>query len=346
MKIWFRSFLTFEGMLDQPTQMKKLNTSGFAGIAAAAILAVVGFTPSANAQLNFSPGFTGGFVSIKYSNFDMGTLYPTQGNGSYGVTNNTAAGSAALNLLPGQIAPTNPAGLTGLAEDSWGIARLSTIEDFSSNTIWSQIGTGQEVTVIFYGSQDFFLSKDGTQQVTSSYGLHIDLYLQTVGSPGYTAYNPSLGSAGRTSQSTYNTVTDGTLLLSTVSTAGFLYAPGVEGGTATEFTSTFAPGVNGKGSAYLNVTGGTMASQFNTNSIQSVFNPGLFADLRVEFTTQPNSGPGSVGNPTGDWLVRSNDPVTAFIVPVPEPSTYGLVAAGALLGLVAFRRMKARSQAV
>ena len=107
--------------------------------AAAAILAVVGFTPSANAQLSFvyetgpltGQAYTGGFFSLKYNNFDMGTQYVQQGNGTYG-TSSPATGTGVLNALPGQIAPT---GSTFGPEDSWGIARVSSIEDGLGNTI-------------------------------------------------------------------------------------------------------------------------------------------------------------------------------------------------------------------
>jgi hypothetical protein len=44
--------------------------------------------------------------------------------------------------------------------------------------------------------------------------------------------------------------------------------------------------------------------------------------------------------------VKFDGPVSGAVVPVPEPSTYGIIAAGALLGLVAFRRIKVRAQAV
>jgi len=159
--------------------MKKLNTSGFAGVAAAAILAVVGLAPSANAQVNFvyetninpalvGTAYTGGFFSLKYNNFDMGTTYGATANGSYG-SPTPATGITTLNGLAGQVGPT---GSGAFAEDSWGIAKVSTIEDALGNVIWSQVGKQQEITVMFYGSQDFFLTKDGVQQVTSSVGLH------------------------------------------------------------------------------------------------------------------------------------------------------------------------------
>jgi len=305
----------------------------------------VGFAPAANAQLNFvyetnanpalvGTAYTGGIFKLKYNNFDMGSVYGVA-PGTYGTTNDPATGTGQLNAL----AQSAPIGSIYGPEDSWGIGRVTSIEDGFGNTIWSQAGKGQEVTVMFYGSQDFFLTETATSQVTSSAGLHVDLYFQTVGGLGYTAYNPSLGSGGRTALNQYTTVTDGTLLLSTVSTAGFLYAPGVQGGTATEFTSTFAPGTGGLGATYLNVTGGSMAANFNTNSITSAFDGSIRADLFAQFTTRTDD---TVAN----WLVSSDDPVRGLFVAVPEPSTYGLIAAGGLLGLVAFRRMRARAQAV
>ncbi len=44
------------------------------------------------------------------------------------------------------------------------------------------------------------------------------------------------------------------------------------------------------------------------------------------------------GSGAGIWLVRSA--TTGPITPVPEPSTYGLIGAGALLGLALYRRRK------
>jgi len=68
-------------------------------------------------------------------------------------------------------------------------------------------------------------------------------------------------------------------------------------------------------------------------------NPPLAPTSEITFTN--NSGIQAAG-----WTVFMNGNASGALVPVPEPSTYGLIAAGGLLALVAFRRMKARAQAV
>jgi hypothetical protein len=314
--------------------MKKLTKWQHAGVALTALVASLGFSPAANAQLNFvyevgsnpalvGQSYSGGAITIKYSNFDMGTVYDVA-PGSYG-SSVPATGETTLNGLA-QTAATGS--ING--EDSWGIAVVSSIEDGNGNTIWSPAGKGQQLTVMFYGAKDFHLVQNGLSQEISSTGLHIDMYVQNFSDPGFTAYDGTLGSTGRNSQASYDNVTDGTLVLALESTAGFLFGAGDHGGLATEFYSRFQPGVGGLGSSYLNVVGGSMATNFDSNSVTSLFTSNV-ADFYAEFTTATSNVP-------SDWLVRSHDPVSGAFLAVPEPSTYGLMAAGALIGIVALRR--------
>jgi hypothetical protein len=331
----------------------KNNQTKFAGVAIAALLASVGLSPSANAQLvlsyetttsghNIGDAFVGGGFVIKLFNFDMGTVYAplgvpgtAAGYGENGTGTQTVAGGiTTLNGLPQGAATGAEPG-----EDSWGIAKVEGIFDTAGGRIWSEAGKGQELTIMFYGAQDFYVQQEsfGFQEI-NSVNFHVDLWLQNFSDPGYTAYNPSLGSGGRNSLNSYDNVTDGTLLLSTVSAAGFLFADGTYGGQAAEFRSNFNAGSGGLGQSYLNVTGGSMAYNFDTNSVTSAFSGGNTADLFAAFTTDLTD--------VSDWLVSSQDPVRGRFIAVPEPSTYGLIAAGALLGMVAMRRMKKRAQAV
>lgn len=327
--------------------MNKNKTIKSAGVILGSLLAFTGFATSANAQLTLSyedttsghaigEAFNGAF-RINLQNFDMGSLYPdlgapgsAAGFGQNGTgTQDLAGGISTLNGI-------QTAGATGAMpnEDTWGIARILTITDLAGSVVWSETGKNAQLTVMFYGEQDFYVNQlaNGFQEINGA-GLHVDIYLQDKADPGYTQYDPLAGSSGRSALDAYNTVTDGWNILQTVSKAGFIHDDGTLGGLATEFSSIFNATSGGTGQTYLDVIGGTEADRFNNDFFSSPFVPGTTADLFAQFTTTINDVDGT------DWLVRSNDPVTGeFNTPVPEPSTYGLMGAAALVGIALFRR--------
>ena len=330
--------------------MKNIMKLSTGGMMLTALIAAIGFAPSARAQLfsyeatsfdglhHAGDVFSGQF-RINLQNFDMGTLYPSlgapgnaAGYGQNGTgTQTIAGGQTTLNGIQ-SVGATGAVG----AEDSWGIARIVTVTDLDGNVVWSEPVKHAQLTVMFYGEQDFYVNQlaNGFQEVNGS-GMHVDLYLQNYSDSGYTPYNPLAGSAGRTGSNGYATATDGSLILSTVSTPDFIHDAGTLGGLATEFASVFNDTSGGSGQAYLSVTGGTYAPQFDRNFFDSPYVPGVTADLYAQFTTNINTS-------TGDWLVRSNDPVTGDFVAVPEPSTYGLIGAAMLSGIIALRRRAQR----
>lgn len=320
---------------------------GNVGVASLA-LAALGLSPVAKAQLQFTyeDSVSGHAVGSAYTGpirvnlqlFDSGSLYPSLGSpgtaAGYGQngtgTQSLAGGISTMNSLQAS-APTG--GMPN--EDSWGVARVVTITDLAGSVVWSEANKNAELTLMFYGLQDFYVSQlaNGFQEIDGT-GLNVDWYYQSKTDPTYTQYDPLQGSSGRTGLSSYTSVTDGTKVLSTTSVGGFIHPNGTLGGTATQFASVFNETSGGTGQTYLNVTGGSMGSYFDTNGFDSPFMAGVTADLFAQFTTVVN-------DTNSDWLVRGNDPVSGlFAVPVPEPSTYGLMAAAALLGGAILRRRK------
>jgi hypothetical protein len=335
--------------------MNMINRSRCAGAAIAAILASIGFSPSAKAQfvLAYEEAGNGHAVGdiytgpfrINLQNFDMGTVYPdlgavgtARGYGQNGTgPQSVGGGITTLNGIPGAV------GATGAQpnEDTWGIARILTITDLAGQVVWSESVKNAQLTVMFHGEQDFYVNQlaNGFQEINGA-GMNVDLYFQSKTDPGYTAYNPFPGSLGRTGAASYATVTDGTQILTTTSTSSFIHNDGTLGGLATEFSSVFNATSGGTGQVYLSVTGGSEASRFNTNAFTSPFVAGVTADLFAQFTT-------FINNPAvGDWLVRSNDPVQGIYGPnVPDASasvTYGLMSALVVAGAAVARRRAAR----
>jgi len=301
-----------------------------------------------------------GPITINFTNFDMGSVYPTLpqntavGFGVGGTALNTEAGISQLNAtqLAGASGARNvattingtPTAAVG-PEDSYGIARISSITDAFGRIVWSETGKNAQITVFFYGEKDFYVRQNpaipGAQdtQEIDGVGLHADFYFQSKTDPTYTPYIDAtvLGSSGRTGlpNDQFKDITDGTKILSTVSVSNFLHEDGVAGGLATEFVSNFNRNGAGSGQSYLSVTGGTQASFFNTNTYSGL-TPGTTADIFATFTTTPFDINPSV--PAADWLVTSAGQAFDTTSAVPEPSTYGLIGASVLVGMAAFRR--------
>lgn len=331
-----------------------------AGAFTGAALLSLGLAPAAKAiPLTWVDGpqagqaFQGGAIVIKAVNYDTGSLYNgiTVGtsigySGSPGA--GVAAGVTALNAdqARGELGPSGANYGPASGEDNWGILNitqiLATASDGVLHTIYSPLADPFELTGIFYGEQDYYLNQvtagSGSAfagQIIDGTGFGLNIYEDPSKNFSQTA-----GPNGRTGQSAYTTATDGTLVLSLLSTPGFINANGTNGGSATEFESN----TGNTGYAALNVVGGDAATvaQFNTNDIGfggsfgAGFTPGIAGQTSTDVYLSFTSTQGTNG-----WDVTSNDPLLADVMtPVPEPSTYGIFGAAALAGVAAIRRRK------
>lgn len=272
--------------------------------------------------------------NFKIINRDNGTVYYNIGpKGAWiGDPVNVANGVAILDAyLPKDIA----VGRRFASEDSWGIAHTTDIHDVDGTVIWQSLSANTELTWMFHSATDYYAEvSDGVGSVhTDSVGLIAELWEEP--KLGGTPINMTKGSPWRTGLSTYTGATEGTMLLQLTSAPGFLHVAGDFGGPLAEFESIFnAVSNSSSGTAYFDVTGGTMASFFDTNTITSTagqINGVPNADAWIQFTaTAASDGPNPSklgGIPPYDWLVTSEDPVRTNVIP--EPMTM----AGLLLGV-------------
>lgn len=296
-----------------------MNIKKILGVVAGVAVGTVITAPAQAFSLN--GGYQGG-ITFVFASFDMGTNYLKP----VGAPNNSSGTLCASVAACDAVAAAPAPGAIG-GEDTWGIFQISSIisNDGSNTLLWTQGQGGEYVTGIFHGLSDvnvnYSVSNTGSTSFTAaSTGGSVQFYLDNT----LADYNAgaALGAAGRTSASTFQGATNGTLLLDYVF-AGTANADFVGVG----YSSSFNGGsLVGGGSGYLDLVGGSYASQLQKGT--EIDLNGDKRDAFLQATYAPNSR-------APLWTVTNRGGLDTATIP--EPASLALFALG-LAGLAVLRR--------
>jgi hypothetical protein len=234
--------------------------------------------------------------------------------GNYTINANGYSASTITSQAPGALPTT-----AGPLEDSWGIFQVTSVLNGAVPSYTDN--NGSEYWGMYYNSYDTSTTDLGGGNLAfTSLGLKLDIFKVDVLDAGdslfSTVYNQ--GTAGRIGPSQFNGISNaGSLVLSSTLT-----------GTMQSF--------------YVASAGSTFA----TGNLDITFN-NMFA------TSGGNLGPlafalsGLTSEVPSDWNVKFDGPIAGSVfTPVPEASTYGIMAGAMVAGVAAIRRRRSKSVAV